>query len=135
MRNECYTYFQITGSFDPDEITDLMGLKPDKCWKIGDLRKNGTVYDFSSWSFGRCDEYHVHVVEQMRETIAPLWDKMDVLQKIRREYEASFEIKIVPTVYAGESAPCLAPSLDMIDFCHATRTEIDIDLYVVGDEK
>ena len=39
MRNECYTYFRITGRFDPDEITDLMELKPDRCWKIGDLRK------------------------------------------------------------------------------------------------
>ncbi len=113
----------------------MLELKPDRCWKIGDLRKNGTAYEFSDWCFGRCDEYHVHVEQQMRETIAPLWDKMDVLHKIRQEYEVSFTLVIVPTVYVGESTPCLAPSLDIIDFCHATRTRIDIDLYVVGDEE
>jgi hypothetical protein len=39
-------------------------------------------------------------------------------------------LEIVPTVYAGDITPCLAPSLDVMDFCHATRTELDIDLYV-----
>ena len=135
MRNECYTYFRITGRFDPDEITDLLGLKPDQCWKIGDLRKNGTAYDFANWSFGRCDEYDGHVGEQMRKTIAPLREKIDVLDGIRRAYDATYFLEIVPVVYAGEESPCLAPPMDIIDFCHVTRTEIDMDLCVMGDEK
>ena len=135
MRNECYTYFRITGGFDPDEITDLMGLKPDKCWKIGDRRKNGTVYDFSSWSFGRCDEYDGYVERQMRRTIALLWERIDVLNQIRREHDVTYHLEIVPTVCVGESAPCLATPLDVIDFCHATRTRIDIDLYATDAEE
>lgn len=34
---------------------------------------------------------------------------------------------------AGNTAPCLAPSMKVIDFCHSTKTEIDIDLYVMND--
>ena len=44
--------------------------------------------------------------------------------------DVSFVLEIVPTFYVGDINPCLAPSLDVIDFCHATRTEIDIDMYV-----
>lgn len=40
-RNHCYTYFKITGDFNPDEITEMIGLSPSKCWCIGDLRKDG----------------------------------------------------------------------------------------------
>lgn len=35
----------------------------------------------------------------------------------------------------GDINPCLAPPLDVIDFCHATRTEIDIDLYIYNSEE
>lgn len=45
--NSCYTYFKITGDFDPDDITHLLALSPEKQWRVGDLRRNGTVYDFA----------------------------------------------------------------------------------------
>ena len=43
-------------------------------------------------------------------------------------------LEIVPEIYVGDTNPCLAPPLDVIDFCHATRTEIDIDMYIYGSE-
>ena len=132
--NSCYTYFRITGDFDPDIITIRLGLQPDRFWKIGDKCRNGTVYDFASWEIGRCEEYDVLTENQMHKTIAPLLDKMDLLNRIREEFDVSFTLEIVPTIYAGNTNPCLAPSLKTIDFCHATRTEIDIDLYMMEQE-
>ena len=35
-KNTCYTYFKITGDFDPDVITKRLELIPSKTWKIGD---------------------------------------------------------------------------------------------------
>lgn len=67
----------------------------------------------------------------MRKNIAPLIDKMDILKQIHENYEVDFVLEIVPTIYSGDKNHCLAPSLDIIDFCHETRTEIDIDLYVM----
>lgn len=52
-RNSCDTYFKIVGNFDPDEVSKLLNLTPDKTWKIGDLRRNGTMYDFALWETGR----------------------------------------------------------------------------------
>ncbi len=129
--NTCYTYFKITGDFNPDIVTKRLGLIPNKTWKIGDKRRNGTLFDFALWEFGRCDNYDVMVENQMHMTIAPLLDKIDVLSEIKNEFNVTYVLEVVPTVYAGNVSPCLAPSLKVIDFCHATRTEIDIDLYVM----
>ena len=129
-RNGCYTYFAIVGNFNPDDVTALLNLTPEKSWKIGDLRRNGTKYDFANWEIGRCTEYDVEVKNQMRKTISVLQDKIPLLNQIREKYDVSFYLEIVPSIYADDVSPCLAPSLDIIDFCHATRTEIDIDMYV-----
>ena len=129
-RNSCYTYFKIVGNFNPDDVSELLGLIPEKAWKIGDLRCNGIKYDFALWEIGRCAEYDVEVENQMRKTISILQDKISLLNQIRQKYDVSFVLGIVPTIYANDINPCLAPSLDVIDFCHATRTQIDIDMYI-----
>ena len=129
-KNECYTYFRIAGEFDPDVISERLGIVPDSSWKIGDRRRNGSIYDFASWTCGRCDEYDVQVDNQMRKTISGLLDKIDVLNQIRKEFDVIFCLEIVPTIYVGDTEPSLSPSLDIIDFCHATRTHIDIDYYI-----
>ncbi len=129
-KNSCYTYFAIKGDFDPDIVSKRLGLEPDNSWKKGELRKNGSKYDFSCWEYGRCDEYDVFTENQMRKTIAGLLDKVEELNNIRNDYDVSFVLEIVPSIYVGDTNPCLAPSLDIIDFCHATRTHIDIDYYL-----
>jgi hypothetical protein len=133
-RNSCYTYFRIVGNFNPDDVSERLGLTPEKSWKIGDLRRNGTRYDFASWEIGRCAEYDVMVENQMRKTLASLWDKVSLLNQIREENDVHFVLEIVPTIYVDDINPCLAPPLDVIDFCHATRTEIDLDMYICNSE-
>ena len=134
-RNSCYTYFRIEGNFNPDDVTALLNLTPEKVRKIGDLRRNGTTYDFAFWEIGRCTEYDVEVEHQMRKTIAPLLTKTHLLKQIKEAHDVHLILAIVPTVYVGDTNPCLAPPLDVIDFCHATRTEIDSDLYVYDSEE
>ncbi len=132
-RNSCYTYFRISGDFDPDRVTELLGLTPDTAWKKDDLRRDGNPYGFASWTFGRCADYEIQVENQMRKTIAPLLDKVDLLNQIRRENDVVLALEVVPTLYAGEITPCISPTLDVMDFCCITRTEIDLDLYVYSD--
>ena len=134
-QNSCYTYFSIVGSFDPDELSALLKITPEKSHRIGDPRRDGMPYDFACWEIGRCDEYDPIVANQMRKTISVLQGKTDVLCRIREEYDVRFFLSVVPSVSTDGVHPCLSPSLDVIDFCHATRTEIDIDLYVYEAEK
>lgn len=133
--NACYTYFTIKGNFNPDDISVMLQLQPYKTHKIGTLRKNGTEHESACWSFGRCNNYDVYVENQMEKTIEPLLNKIDILNEIRNKFDVSFYLVIVPTIYANSIKPCLAPSLKIIDFCHFTRTNIDIDLYVINEEE
>ena len=133
-RNSCYTYFKIVGNFNPDDVSALLNLTPEKSWKIGDVRRNGTKYEFAHWEIGRCAEYDVYVENQMRKTISMLLDKIAILNQIREENDVKFFLVIVPSIYVDDINPCLAPPLDVIDFCHATRTLIDIDMYLFNSE-
>ena len=133
-RNSCYTYFRIVGNFNPDDVSALLNLTPEESWKIGDLRRNGTKHEFAMWKIGKCAEYDVCVENQMRKTIYILLDKIATLNQIREENDVKFFLEIVPYIYVDDINPCLAPPLDVIDFCHATRTQIDIYMYLFNSE-
>ena len=134
-KNSCTTYFVIVGDFDPDSVSQVLSLSPDASRKKGDTRRDGRKYDSARWEIGRCSEYDVYVSCQMRKSISQLLDKVELLKKISEENDVEFYLCVVPTVYEGDITPCLAPDLDIIDFCHATRTKIDIDLYVCGSDE
>ena len=43
-------------------------------------------------------------------------------------------MEVVPTIKSSEGVPCVAPSMEVMQFCCDTATRIDIDLYVDIDE-
>lgn len=129
-RNNCYTCFKMTGNFEPNVISSILGLHPEKQWSIGDKRKDGTECNFSLWEIGRCETYDVYVENQMASTIQPLLKKVNELKKIKKEYDVSFTLEVVPSIYVGDLNPCLAPSAQIIKFCYETDTAMDIDLFV-----
>ena len=130
--NTCYTYFRITGDFDPDIITKELNIQPDKVHRIGEMRKNGTVYDFAEWTCGRCDVYSPIIAELMMRTISALAGKKEILKQLKGKYGLHYSLEIVPTLSPNaEDAPCLAPSEPVTLFCAETGTEFDIDLYYV----
>lgn len=127
---ECMTYFRITGNFDPDQITKYLRLTPEQIHRIGDVRKNGTTYDYASWRFGTVVSQRLDIANQMMQTVEPLLTKADLLRKIKLTYDARLLLEVVPLVRYDEPTPLLAPSLAVMRFCVETGTEIDIDLYV-----
>ena len=131
-QNSCYTYFRITGKFNPDDISAILCLTPDRTWREGEPIKDGrTFYEFSNWEYGRCDSYNVFTDEMMMQTIADLIPKIPLLQIIRERFaDIDFSLEIVPTITAGESTPSLSPNRAVIEFCYLTNTDIDIDLYL-----
>ena len=125
--NSCYTYFAIIGDFNPSEVTTLLNLMPTKIRNKGEVKGSNDAI----WQFGLCDKYDVLVKNQMLTTITPLLDKVEILKEFKSKNNVKYYLSIVPTVVANSLAPCLAPSLEIIDFCSQTRSEIDIDLYVI----
>lgn len=128
--NKCYTYFKITGEFDPETISEILGLPAEEFWKRGDKRRDGSTYNFSFWQCGTCDEYSLETDKQMLKTITPLLSKIQELKEIKRRFDVYFTLEVVPSIRWDESTPTLSPSLEIMQFCCETGTSIDIDLYV-----
>lgn len=129
--NNCYTYFAIKGDFKTDEISKKLNLTPTKKWDIGDKRKNGTVYDFSLWEYGRCKDKDIFLENLMFKTIKDLLPLKEELLKIMKEFDVSFTLQVVAEFYKDEEKPCLNPSRDIIKFLYETETDLDIDYYVL----
>ena len=129
-RNRCYTYFGIAGNFDPNVISSILNLSPVEQRQIGDVHKSGIESKFASWKYGLCEEYDVLVENQMMKTIRDLIPKKNELKEIKKNYDVSFYLEIVPSIYVDEVSPSLSPNREVIEFCYETETDIDIDLYL-----
>ena len=130
--NRCYTYFHVGGDdFPIDEISKALNETPFRSWYRTDIRKaDGKEFGFCNWSGFRVDEYSPYTEEQMEKTIEPLLDKIDVLNELREKYNLKYSLIVVPHIIVNKINPDLSPSMKVIDFCHAIRAEISIDLYL-----
>jgi len=130
--NSCYTYFHIHGDdFPLEEITKALGESPFRSWYKTDIRKaDGKEFGFCNWSGFRVDDYDPYTEIQMEKTIELLLDKIDVLNGLREKYNLEYSLVVVPQIYVNKINPDLSPSMKVIDFCHAVRAKISIDLYL-----
>lgn len=134
VNNEIITYFKVIGDFEPDKITERLNLTPSRKWCKGDKRKVGT-YTFSLWEFGRIEKTNnVFVDEQIKQTINPLLDKINILNELKSELNVKFVLEVVPKFYTLKDKPVLSPSKEVVDFCHAIDADLDIDYYFYCDK-
>lgn len=66
----------------------------------------------------------------MHSTLKELIPKKEKLKRLKADFDLSFSLEIVPSIYIDEIHPCISPSKEVIDFCSETETAIDIDYYV-----
>ena len=149
-KTTCYSYFSIcsagevvdgiglvaceNGTFQPDEITDMLGIQPFAAWASGTPRKNGrSIYTFSNWQACKQTEPAMDAEEQCRNIVRELRPRLSQLQDIKRKFNVDFTLMIVPQIY-NEENPILGFDREIIEFCYLTGTEIAVDLYVYGRE-
>lgn len=117
-------------NFDPDYITEKLGIEPFDTKKMNTVRKIGNgVYPFSDWSACEQNEPAIDAEEQVLKIIRILKPKIPKLLEIKEEYDVSFTISIVPYIY-NEQTPVICFNKEIIEFCYLTGTEIGVDLYV-----
>lgn len=149
-QTSCYAYFSICSAgtiqngigfvaaenscFEPDYISEKLGIEPFKMHKMGTPRKNGHgYYPFSEWACCKQNEPALDAEEQCREIVRKLRPLIPQLQEIKTEYNVDYSIIIVPHIY-NEEAPILGFDSEMIAFCYHTGTEIAVDMYVYDKE-
>lgn len=153
----CYSYFSICSSgdvlpgqgfiaaensdFEPDYITEKLGIRPYETRKKGTPRKSfpglvmkedNLTYPFSDWCACKQNEPALDALEQCLQIVRMLRDKIPLLQEIKQDLSVDFAIVVVPEIYIGET-PLLGINREIIEFCYLTGTEIDIDMYVYAN--
>lgn len=146
-----YTYFGIEsngeiaqggltsypkGMFNPEDISNLLGIHAFSSWAYGDKRKDGSKYLFSSWSAEKSAIERLDAEAQCRDTIKRLKNKIPLLKQIKEQYDVNFILVVVPSVH-GEEAPYIGFEEEIIGFCYLTGTTITVDMYIypAEDEK
>lgn len=149
-KTNCHSYFAIcsegeiisgvgfvaapNSDFSPEYITAELGIAPHETKRMGEIRKNGSgTYPFSDWSACYQDTPAIDVEVQCINIVRMLNDKIPILLKLKKEYNVSFNILIVPHIY-NEQSPIIVFNKRIIEFCYETGTEIGIDLYVYDKE-
>jgi len=120
QKTKCYTYFSLSGKFEPKEITALIGLEPYH-------EKKGESE--SEWRYGYNDRYEPIIADMFARTIKDLIPKVSIISDIVSVFHAKAYLVAVVEIYTDEVTPALAPSLEVMKFCVDSRTEVDIDLY------
>lgn len=130
FRSRCEVAFVITGDFDPSVVTKQLQIPPYRFHTKDALRRDGRPYGFAMWQCAPVSSYTPETTRQMEKAILPLWDKIDALNALRENGDISFTLSVTPKLIAEGVHPALSPSEKVIDFCHATKTALDIDLYL-----
>ncbi len=129
--NTYITYFAIKGDFVVEEIESLIGLEPFRKWNKTDIRKaDNKPFGFSCYCVSRIEDSFPYVDSLMERTLFPLMDKIDLLNEIKEKYNVEYHLVVVPHVIVNNINPCLAPSMEVMEFCVKTKTKLDIDLYL-----
>lgn len=82
-RDERYVWFGFEGDFDPDEISRLTGLTPDKAFRKGTRPRPGaSLRKVSGWMVDSrltpADEFHDHLADLLAR-LQPAWDELCAL--------------------------------------------------------
>ena len=128
-----YVYFALTGdNFDPQIVTERIGITPTEKWTKGDKGKYKPTLDYSYWklSTDKGREY-IMVDSLVDEVIGQLFDKIEIINELKNQFDLDSVLEIVMYIDTNEeqSTPALGHDLKTIEFLHRTQTKTNIDIY------
>lgn len=132
-KGNTYVYFALTGdNFDPQVVTDKIKIIPTEKWSKGDKGKYKATLEYSGWKLSteKGKEY-LEVGNLINEIIGKLFDKIEVINELKNEFNLYSVLEIVMDIDTNEEqfTPSLCFDLKTIEFLHRTQTEIDVDIY------
>ena len=130
---DTYVYFALTGdNFDPQVVTERLGVFPTEKWKKGEKGKYKPTLDYSCWKFStdKGTEY-LWVNKLVDEIINNLFDKIEIINELKKEFNLHSVLEIVMYIDTNEeeSTPALGHDLKTMEFLHRTQTVTDVDIY------
>ena len=116
-------------NFDADYITQVLGIQPtNRCNKNKKL-ESGTLRECTKWEVRTQPEESINIERQLNAAIAPYLAKMDLLGKLRKEYDAEWHIIIA--IHVREyRCPIIGFSKEQLKFFGAVEADVRIDYHI-----
>ena len=134
-----YVYFALKGdSFDTDEVTNRLDIKPTDSWRKGEKGFYKSAVEFAMWrlSTDKGKEY-IQIDNLVGEIVSQLYDKIEIINDLKKQFKLDSVLEIVLYIDTNEdnSTPALGHDLKTIEFLYRTSTTTDIDIYRFNSAK
>lgn len=130
--NECYAYFTVAGSFDPDVVTRRSGATPAQYWRKGDLNpRTDSEYKFSRWTL----RSRLAMTMSLEEHVRDVLDQLDANHAAFREISVELAGNMQLVGYFYKEYPGLNFHHNLIERMASYSLSMDCDFYYMQSEE
>lgn len=145
-QHTCTTYFVFQFDFDRQKNAELLKLGRERSpEQIGIYNKDeaeqaiinalgvNPTFVYHGFEIGRNEVYCVYVSDMCRVTLNDLFGKEELIVDLKKKYDLSTMLEIIPYIVADSEEPnqCLSLDDDIIEFLYKTGTSMDLDYYII----
>jgi hypothetical protein len=124
--NECYAYFTVVGSFDPDEITRRVGVAATESWRKGDRNpRTDRDRNFSRWIL----RSRLQITASLEAHVRDVLDQLDTNRTAFRQTSVELNGVMQLVGYFFRDYPGLSFERDLIERMAEYSLSMDCDFY------
>lgn len=123
--NRNYAYIKFTGTGNVSLITQLLNLEPSLAWNLGDRRSDGSIYNFSNWSYENNDFEKEQLDEAITEILIFVESNIGRFKQIPN----CFALTIQCVGYHKSTFSGFYLSKQLIERLSTIGAAVDFDLY------
>jgi hypothetical protein len=124
---EIHACLAVEGTFDPDELSTLLGVKPDTEGRAGEKLRNGKSRERDSWHYRTKREHDWDWPRHLESVLAIVRPHAAAFREFCDAHQADREVHLV--AYMTGATPIGAVGRDAIRELAEIGCGIDIDLY------
>lgn len=145
-KHSCTTSFVFQFDFDFKKNVELLHISRNcKPEQIGIVNKDETeqaiahalevkpAFNRHHFVIGVNSDYNVYVSDMARVTLKDLFGKEEQIVELKKRFNLTTVLSIVPYIVKDSDEPnqCLSLDDDIIEFLYKTGTQMDLDYYVI----
>lgn len=120
----------VGNDFDLDYVTNILEISPTYTRDKNEILRNGEKFGHTEWGTYTEYEQSFDIEIQLDKVLIPYRNKVDLMNKIRIECNAEWNVVIVIYIRNGHK-PALGFSKHNLKFLASIDADVGFDLYII----